>query len=288
MSMLIPIVSAVDRAKAYIYIRRLRYYYSDHTFITKIKRTIDKLKGKSSSTKKSFEKRTFTLKEYEALYNVYSCELDEFYRVGEIRSFIEKCINQYPHVAYLRYTEFIDHDSLLCFIVDPPQITFRELNGSITPDAYINIHFFTMKFNDNSRHKTIITKFFLARNYARFTHYIHTVLDAYPVLKNVYNRTFKKELQKTGDKKIAHKRARRDVIRVFIGNTWLVQAYVLIELDIVKKIDYPIKLLSNEHTLINPIEIIPKQNAQKFYDMFKIDLNVVTWEWLRKKIKQAQ
>ena len=272
------------RAKAYVYIKYLVEFYSLKRYLTLIKHG------------KQLKKRTFNSTIYDLVKKEFETMLKLIDLTKVIDVFIDEAIKKYPHVWFLHATDVFDKKSLLTIICDPPQITHSSFGQLLTPDAYINVHFIPTKLRDGRIYRSLISRFFYTTNYPIWKYKINYILNKYPALKSVFNQTynnyFKKALQKGLPKdqaeSFAKKCARRDCIRVFIGNAWLIQTYFLYKEGIVKTISVPTHLINHVNDLINPSALLPNDKKVEFSQKFGVDIEEINWYWLYKIYKEQK
>jgi len=106
------------------------------------------------------------------------------------------------------------------------------------------------------------------------------LISKLPRLYNFFNHIVSKYRHRGMGERHAVALAYRDLLRVLIGNMWLVWTYIAYNRGVVREIDVPIHILAHEENMIDPIDTILPENRQKFEDEVDIKLRDITWRWL--------
>jgi len=203
----------------------------------------------------------------------------------EIEEVVEEFINKYIPAYYLSFTKLIPNKAILAIIAEPPQITFPEFSRLLTPDSYININFIPVKLRTGKCHKNIVNKFFFSTVKIFWKTRFTKLISQYPVLKALFNKIMTKYEMRGRSREVAFKLAQRDIVRVIIGNTWLVTTFALYRQNYIKNLVIPKHIINhaienNLTDLINPSQIVDESRLDVFLQKTNIDLREVTWEWL--------
>ena len=154
----------------------------------------------------------------------------------ELISLVRSVAERLPWLEYARHVVLFREVALAAFIASPPS---GVLLKRLKPTSYFANHFIVVKFRTGKRHRTVISKFFFTecRNLISITDTIdHRQVVA--VLKDAVGsdlliRKFQQNREKyiaAGKKPgLATKLAYRDVLRICVGNVYLVYTWLAIE-----------------------------------------------------------
>ena len=211
-----------------------------------------------------------------------------------LENFISR-FTKYLHIQYALATP-LPRVCSLAFVAFPPQKTYPEFGAVITAGCYINHAFIPVQFKDGRVHAPRIAKFFhsVASTYFVNNVYGLKILEGaetrltlrFPWIKNFLIRQTQKNLE---DLKLqgrepnivqAFRRAIRDLLRVFVGNVWLVWTYYAYQKGVIKHVELPYHLANDPSYVsqyINPIDCI---YYDRLGELDPTELRDITWRWL--------
>lgn len=237
----------------------------------------------------------------------YVEHVKEYQKSDSTFTILEKVVDtfaeRYPHVAYARSIPIVNNASIV-FVAWPPQVTLVSSRPRIHTSSYITVSFIPTKLRSGKYHAPLIARFF----YTSVYHYVMTghfkkYILSKPMLRKLYEnkyeqyytRFYEEEVKKHKriDKKTkarieshARKIARREAVRVLIGNTWLINMYYLVETENLDpdEIELPYHVAANPElhkTMLNPIDTIDEYRLRMngYIDLAK-DIKYITWKWL--------
>ena len=203
----------------------------------------------------------------------------------EYESLITGFAEKYYHAAYAYAT--ILRSSVPLFIAYPPQATTKK-QPALKPSAYINTLFMPVRTSDGRKITTVASKilyknFVVMRNYRKLDKY----LESMPRLKQFVEKKRIQYVNRGYPEKRAWKLALRDMVRVIIGNIWLVGIYYLVEEHAIEPEDIilPYELAREpelHQTMIDPVDTMIRPYMLPIG--MQTEVKYITWEWLIKTV----
>ena len=194
------------------------------------------------------------------------------------REFIGSVASELPYIAYLLDTPLV-RESILAVLAHPPDLTWLNV---INPTSWITVSFFPIVFRSGKLHKPLIAKFFYTLNYTL----IHFKPDSLALcgtsktLCRFYKEKLEEEMRKPNVKNRVHakKRVCRDIIRVYLGNAWLIATIDALEKGAIKPENVELPYIAKANKPINPSEASKTPSRWRHY----------TWEKLIKMLEGAR
>ncbi len=180
---------------------------------------------------------------------------------------------------YLLNTLYFPQQCIVPFIATPPQITHPETcKKYIHPSTYISHALLPVRFRDGKMHRSIVTKAFSAPMFLTLRNSRSKLFEAAPKLEKI----FKNDVEKYGERR-GRILGIKDIIRVYIGNAWLVWVYEAYQSNVIKSVVLPYHLAKNPELavdMVDPVELLkPKSEIRS-------EVKNITWRWLVETAKK--
>ena len=185
------------------------------------------------------------------------------------RELVLKAAEKLPYIAYLLDTPLVP-ESIIAVLAHPPDLTFKRFGPAVNPGSWIAVSFIPTKLTSGKVHRPLVAKFFYTMNYPviQFRHKQFALCGKSETLCNFYMKKVEEEKRKPNVKSEAHarRRALRDVMRVYLGNAWLIAMIDAVERGAVDRseIVLPYFLAKSPHTLIDPSQA--SKNPERWRD----------------------
>lgn len=169
-----------------------------------------------------------------ASYEQRMLEADEA-RLGELEKYMVSLIStasaRYKFVAYLADTP-LPPQAVLAVLVYPPDYTLKPV-GFTKPGTWISFGFMCARLRDGTRVCNRLTKIFMR---SIFYFYLRPgqILSYSRQLLNLYQSKIKQYMNQGRTTSHARRLAIRDVVRVYLGNAWLIRMLELLENKVVE------------------------------------------------------
>ena len=250
-------------------------YMKYSSFERERERLISFIKGDAE-----YSKRTMTKQMFMAYFNALNEHVTKLNVSKEVDEFVENIALKYVHCRYLQFTGFIPKKALIALIQEPPQITLPEFGQFVKPAPYINVSFIPTKLASGKIHAPLVAKYFFSLYTAYVKFRFNNLISKFPRLYSLYNQVVSRYKQKGKNERQAAKLGKRDVLRVLIGNAWLVWVYVAYNKGVIQFVDIPKCIIHDVTAMIDPIDTILPERKNQFEYEADIKLNDVTWRWL--------
>ena len=223
-------------------------------------------------------------REYEKYVALARQKLEKVKR--EYESLVVGFAEKYYHTAYAYAT--ILRSSVPLFVAYPPQVTTKK-QLALKPSVYINTLFIPVRTSDGKKITTVASKilyknFVVMRNYRKLDKY----LDGMPRLKHFVEKKRIQYVNRGCPEKRAWKLALRDMLRVVIGNIWLVGIYYLVKEHVIEPGDIilPYELAREpelHQTMIDPVDTMIRPYMLPIG--MQTEIKHITWKWLIETIE---
>jgi len=141
------------------------------------------------------------------------------------REIVGRAAGRLPYIAYLLDTPLVP-ESLLAVLAHPPDLTLKRFGPAVKPASWIAVSFIPTRLRDGRVHRPLLAKFFYTANYTVmvFRHEHFALCGRSQALCEFYRRKVEEEKRKPTVRSEGHARRRavRDVVRVYLGNAWLI------------------------------------------------------------------
>ena len=241
-------------------------------------------KEHSSITKPLTNNKVLMIPEIRKEYEKYAKYTTQNYEALNIE--IKKQGGEYAaknfNIAYADATIF--KNISLVFVAYPPQITTQKVNPyTIPPSAYINVLFIPITRTSDGRKIVTLASKILYKHFVLYRRYhIKRYLEKKPVLKAFVEKKTQQYISQGQPERRAWKNALRDLVRIIIGNIWLVGIYYLIEEGSIEPEDIILPYELAKQPELHKIYIDPIHTAEPYLLPLDMDISNITWKWLMK------
>ena len=212
----------------------------------------------------------------EKLYLGYLEMHNQYTRLkAQARHFVEAAAEKLPYIAYLLDTPLVP-ESIIAVLAHPPDLTLKRFGPAVNPGSWIAVSFIPTRLSNGRTHRPLIAKYFYTMNYPviQFKREHFALCGKSDVLCNFYRKKVEEEKRKPNVKNEAHarKRAVRDIMRVYLGNAWLIAMIDALEKGVIDKneIVLPYFISKSPHTLIDPSQASKTPERWKNYTWAKL------------------
>ncbi|GEM_PF-5429917 len=178
-------------------------------------------------------------------------------------SWVLEVANKYTYVRYLVDSSLV-RESLVAILANPPDVTWGR-EPLVNPSTWLNVAFIPV-FTERLKQRNLYAKLFYSRNYnlLLYKKLLHT-----RDLANFYDNKVNSYISIGRSKAHAHRLARRDLLRVFIGNTWLIATLEALDKGVLSPRDIRLpyhleKNPSHAGSLLDPEHTLP-ENKKHLY-----------------------
>jgi len=219
----------------------------------------------------------------------YDAELRELYveeakaEVKSIESEVKAIVDEfvgwvvgsgYLPGMYLLSTYLFPVRNIVPFLAAPPQITHPDVYApAVHPKTYIDM------FVPHGRSRNVISRYFFGEFYPVLQmHMVKRLAERVPELGKLYSSKLRQYLEKGDSRKVARSKAYKDVVRVYVGNAWLVWQYYAYETGLVRSVVLPYHLA--KEPALHAYMVDPARMVLYGKLIDPGELKDVTWRWL--------
>ena len=258
----------------------VRAYIDTKGLLDKLRKGRQAVKPRRERRGGGYDPKSFLGWYDEELKQLYVDESKKFVRsVGEIvegvvNDYVKWVVgNQYLPGLYLLSTYLFPVNNVVPFLAVPPHITHPETY----PLAQHVKTYFDM-FVPHGRSRNMIAKYFFSEFYAVLQMQMPRLAERVPELGKLFNAKLGQYLERGDPKKVARSKAYKDVVRVYIGNAWLVWIYYAYQTGLVKHVILPYHLAKEPE--LHAYMVDPWKLVIYGKHISPEDVKHITWRWL--------
>jgi len=207
----------------------------------------------------------------QGLYKGYLAMQKQYMELrARARELVAKAAEKLPYIAYLLDTPLVP-ESIIAVLAHPPDLTFKRFGPAVKPSSWIAISFIPTRLSDGRMHRPLVAKYFYTTNYPvmLFKREHFALCNKGLAVCEFYRKKVEEEKRKPNVRNEAHARRRaiRDVLRVYLGNAWLIAMIDAVEKGAVDKSEIVLPYLlaaSQPHVMLDPCHAA--KNPEKWRD----------------------
>lgn len=207
------------------------------------------------------------------------------------KRFLYEAAKKYTYIRYALAT-ILPEIATLAFLGQPPDTTWGR-PPVLKPSTWINKAFLTYRYRSGKIEANIFQRFFstLVSPYLFMSNKDGKLLEKYtPALLRIYRRSYTKYLEAGRRPPHARRLANRDVVRVIIGNVWLIATLDALAKGVISPEDVllPYHLAKDPallHDMLDPAETVATHRASE--DLVE-ELRKYTWRKLYKVVTGSE
>lgn len=170
---------------------------------------------------------------------------------AQLLEYLEAKSNEYKYIAYALTTSLASV-SVVAFLAIPPDLTWGR-PPTIHASTWISVAFLPYKTAEGKYRANSVQTFFATWNHVIRRMHKNRIMNRFPELHRLYEKKLAQYKAEGRPTPHAIRLAERDLLRVFIGNTWLVATLDALDQGLVtpEEIDLPYHLAQNPRLHVN-------------------------------------